>query len=432
MAITGATAPGKTRTDDADLVPVEIKRDQWQRPLILQPDGTSKGYTRASTLGSALEDETNITKWKMGVTLFGAARRRDLVVGAAAVPGIDDKADKQALYKLADQAFERGGGSSKATLGTALHALGEQIDRGEPIPDIGEDRRALEAYAAVMRLFRVVRSEVFIVNDGLQTAGTFDREVEPLGTMVAPDGEVVGPGQTVCLDVKTSSTSDYFGTKFCVQLAVYQGGSLYDPATGARTPLTMNPNWGLILHVPSGGSMAELHWVDLRAGRRLAELSVTVREARKEKNLVRPAALPVLPTIEQVEAMAEAAATGTVPAQRDGTWPITRSPLVDAVEAEGGPLNARAWPSDVVAELDDPTPIADEAVPVAEAAAIGRSLQTAHARRQLAESIARIPAADPSELEAACLALYAANTEIWTEAHNDAVRARLAELAGVA
>ena len=39
-----------------DEPPKAIKRDRWGRPLILQPDGSSEPYIRASTMAGALDD----------------------------------------------------------------------------------------------------------------------------------------------------------------------------------------------------------------------------------------------------------------------------------------------------------------------------------------------------------------------------------------
>lgn len=311
MAIVGANAPVPTDRD-RDGIPAEIERDQWGRPLILQLDSDGNvcrytsgkhegepvkiGYTRASGLGGVLEDSTTLTAWKLRTAVFGLARSRPQIVAAASIPTTTEKADKKALDKIVERAHILAGNDDKSTLGTALHALGERLDRGEEVPDIGEDRWALKAYQEVMtRCFRVLRSEAFVAHDGLQAAGTFDRLVELLCPMQLPDGSWLPAGTVVVLDIKTSGSSQYFGIKFAVQLAVYQGACLYDAATGRRTPLGAHPDWAVILHVPSGGNMAELFWVDLRAGRELAEMAVAVKQARKRKGLVVPAALPALP-----------------------------------------------------------------------------------------------------------------------------------------
>lgn len=298
-AAAGPANPQHRREGD---IPQEIPRDRWGRPKIYLPGdeiGTGiaipKSYTRASTLGGALEDQTNLGEWKKRVVAYGLSRRRDLVLAAASVPTWDGLDDKKRLAEIAEQAMASAEAGAAATMGTAIHALADRLDRGEPIPDIGEDRYALDAYAELRRHFTVHAIEQFLVCDELEVAGTADRVLSPLGIMTAPDGTKIRPTDRLIDDLKTSSTSDYFGIKFCVQLAVYAHGVPYEHGRGrydwpdGRRP---RQDWGLIMHVPSGGSSAQLHWVNLQLGWELAKLAVGVREWRKHKGLVVPAELP--------------------------------------------------------------------------------------------------------------------------------------------
>ncbi len=383
MAIVGAATPVTSNTDK-DRVPEQVRRDRWKRPLIKQPDGTEIGYTRASGLGGVLEDSFGLEAWKLRCVAWGIGHSRALHVSAASVQTVDEAADKAALATVVDKALDVARTGDKAMIGTALHALTERVDHGEPIPDIGEDRHALAAYAQLMtRCFRVVATELFVAHDGLQTAGTFDRIVETLHPMTLPTGEGLPAGSRLVLDIKTSGSSNYFGIKFAVQLAVYQGGQLYDAATGKRTPHGAHPDWAVILHVPSGGTTAELHWVDLQAGRELAELAVKVKTVRKTKNLVVPAALPE----ERVNG-------------------LTLGEAYDQGQAE-----------------DDAAPFVDPDTPkVAHAAKVSGGLMQAHARRQLVAMIGWVAS------EAEAMQLYQTNARVWDESLNEAVRVRLAEL----
>lgn len=303
-----ASPANPTHRRQGDL-PEEIPRDRWGRPKIHPPgecsicDGKGavrcsqgKPYTRASTLGGALEDQTNLGEWKKRVVAFGLARRRDLILAAASVPTWDGLDDKKRLAEIAEQAMQAAEANAAATVGTAIHALADRLDKGEQIPDVGEDQYALDAYADLRHHFAVHAIEQFIVCDELETAGTFDRLLSPLGVMTAPDGTVITPEDRLIDDLKTSATADYFGLKFAVQLAVYGHGVPYQHGVG-RLPwpdgIAPRTDWGLIMHVPSGGSSAQLHWVNLTLGWELAKLSVQVREWRKHKGLVVPAELPV-------------------------------------------------------------------------------------------------------------------------------------------
>jgi hypothetical protein len=295
-----AAGPANPTSKRAGDLPPEIPRDRWGRPKILLPEDeatgfgqtTLKAYTRASTLGGVLEDQTGLGEWKKRVVAYGMGRRRDLVIAAASVRSLDEK---NQLTSIAEQAMQAAEASAAATIGTALHALADRLDQGEPIPDIGEDRYALDAYAQLRSHFTVHAIEQFVVCDELEVAGTADRVLSPTGVMVAPDGTRITPEDRLIDDLKTAATADYFGIKFCVQLAVYAHGLPYQHGKG-RLPwpdgIAPRTDWGLIMHVPSGGSTADLYWVDLKLGWELAQLAVQVREWRRRKDLVVPAALP--------------------------------------------------------------------------------------------------------------------------------------------
>lgn len=318
--------PKKKPGDVTDSAGV-ILRDRWSRPLIVPAAGRpAKPYTRASTLGSTLEDQSNIGEWKKRVVAFGLARRRDLILAAASVPSWEGPQNKKQLSEIAEQAMQAAEANAAATIGTALHALTDRLDRGEPIPDVGDDQRALDAYAQLMRGFRVHAIELFLACDELEVAGTTDRVLSPREVMTAPDGTRITPDDRLISDTKTAATSDFFGIKFAVQLGGgYANGEPYiggedleiraaQEAAGIN-PYTMKAmlervrgerpgwpdgiaprtDWGWIVHVPSGGSTATLHWVNLTLGWELAKLAVQVREWRKRKDLVVPAAPPRVP-----------------------------------------------------------------------------------------------------------------------------------------
>jgi hypothetical protein len=325
--------PSGKRKTDAE-IPRDVDRDQYDRPKLvraqLQSDGSWRvpiyppgpeahagtpiveleGFTRASTLGNALEDATGLNRWRTGMVVFGMSRRKDLVLAAQAVPGTEDKKlHRRPLYDIADKALEAAESSSAATVGTALHALTEQADQGTLTVDIGEYQPVLDVYLERMAGWRVVRSETFVVSDHFHAAGTFDRLITPTESMALVDqytGEIITvimPGDLVVVDLKTSTTADYFGAKFFAQLAVYVTGQVYDrdpesPTYGARTPLGQRTDFALILHIPQGGDadgepVADWHWLDMRAGLALAQLACVNLETRK-KRFTRTHMRPVL------------------------------------------------------------------------------------------------------------------------------------------
>jgi hypothetical protein len=301
MALTNATqTPANPVGAPSSDVPPEIPRDQWKRPL-LTPAGGGKPmpYTRASTLGGTLEDQFGISEWRLRLAVWAVAHSRALQLEGLAIETTDALPDKAALGELAQRALSVADADAAARIGTAYHAMTERIDAGEPIPDVGgEDRYALEAYAELAGAFTMHAMEQFVACDEVETAGTFDRLVSPKGVMTAPDGTRITPDDRLIDDLKTSSSAKFFGLKFAVQLAVYANGEPYrHPGVRPGWPDGIAPrtDWALIMHVPSGGSSAMPHWVDLRAGWEAARLACTVRDWRKRRDLVVPAERPSVP-----------------------------------------------------------------------------------------------------------------------------------------
>lgn len=284
-----------TATTTADFLAVDaqapptIKRDRWGRPLILPPHPAEPGevpslrpYTRASTLGKALDDEAGLTLWKQRMTAVGIAKRRDLILAANA-----HGTDKKMMGEIVEQAMDAAESGAAATSGTALHQIMDDNDQGRTpyVPD--EYHGDLEAYQVARRGLEVVRSETFVVDDELEVAGTYDRLYALRYHATLPDGTVLAPGTLVIGDLKTGADIKFGHTSWACQLSVYAHGLRYDPATDTRLEREpINTDWGLIVHVPVMAGKAQLLWIDLRKGRELARLAHTVRAARKTKTMV--------------------------------------------------------------------------------------------------------------------------------------------------
>src|SRR5690606_8975722 len=120
-----------------------IARDRWGRPLIGRPDGTIGAYTRASTLGKALEDGAGLTKWLQRMAVIGVASRKDLVLAVNA-----HRHDKDKIAEIVEQGMQAAESSAAATTGTALHELCDQYDQGQTpyVPD--EFAADVQAYLA--------------------------------------------------------------------------------------------------------------------------------------------------------------------------------------------------------------------------------------------------------------------------------------------
>lgn len=250
-----------------DLIP----RDRWGRPLIIPVDGGKPvAYTRVTTLAKTLDDTSMLSKWMMRTAVTGIVRRPDLLTMASA--HVDDK---QRLNRIVDDALEAGGRSDKANLGTALHKFCEQIDLGimpENIP--AEHAASVRAYAVMrhqMSDMTVEAVEKFLVCDELETAGTTDRIVNIGGTRYIAD-------------IKTGGI-DYAAQSIATQLAVYAHSTAYNPETGVRTPIDVDLQRAVVIHLPVGTDECNLHWIDIERGWAAARMANAVRGWRKTQPL---------------------------------------------------------------------------------------------------------------------------------------------------
>lgn len=352
------TPSNPVKSPSAD-VPNDILRDQYKRPLIVTPDGTVEPYTRASSIGGVLEDQTGLGYWKAGAAMWAVGHSAALRLRAASIPNITDSECKEQLKHLRFDALDFANTRAAADVGTALHSLTERVDKGLPIPDLGDHQAAIDAYVQLTRgRFRFHGTEQFVVCDDFRVAGTFDRIAEPLADMpvtdakgrpvLHPDGTpvVVTAGSRVVWDLKTSGSSKYFGIKFAAQLAAYAHGVRYrgwntldpdvDPrelslkekiaaTRGERLPwpngIAPRTDWALILHVPQGGPEdpddppAQLYWVNLTLGHELLALAVQIQGWRKRKDLVVPAEPPRIPL---APALANGGLMSLIDAEPDG------------------------------------------------------------------------------------------------------------------
>jgi hypothetical protein len=254
-----------------------IARDFAGRPLVAPIGNPSKRipYTRATTIGSTLDDSYNLRRWWQRMTALGLVARRDLITALAATP--DE--DTAAMMRIVDQATEAAGANIAAATGTALHAFCERLDRGLDLGHVPEEHQAdLKAYAAAGAEvgWRIDAVEQFTVLDPFQIAGTADR-------VVTIDGH------TYIADIKTGSSVDY-PHAFAAQLAVYAHGLPYDIEHATRVPWPVVPDHdrALIIWLPQGQGRCEVKWLDIAAGWEAVKLAVRVREWRAKSDLLGP------------------------------------------------------------------------------------------------------------------------------------------------
>lgn len=318
----------------------EPKRDRYGRYVI---DGRS--WQRVTTLAKVLDDTSSLADWKSRMTAVGLAKRPDLFAQVATC-SVDDR---KALNDLCEQAKEAAGASVKANLGTAVHAMCEQVDLGlSKLEDVPEQWRAdVAAYRAATEALRPwSHVEAILVNRTLDVAGTTDR----LGVRVA--------------DIKTGSL-DYAAVAIAIQMAAYAyADEVYDLTTDTLTPMpAVDRSVGLVIHLPIGEGVCTLHEVDLVEGWRLAQLAVEVREARakgrKEHALLRPTGDPVhisVPLAEVIEQLADPFAG--LPTAKDR--PFEPKPNRTVKHSWQRPVAAGAKPGDEINNGEGPYATAEQ------------------------------------------------------------------------
>ena len=254
----------------------DVARDGWGRPLIVPADGGKPiAYTRISTLAKALDSKEGLMNWKQRMVALGIGKRPDLAELAA----VTDPADKRKLQELVDAAMAAAESDKAANVGTTLHALAEAFDKDtlDQVPEV--HYRDLDAYEQATKPLVMKAAELFVVNDHVQAAGTFDRLAQ------LPDG------RTVIADLKTGQTEPKYPHGVTTQCAIYAHSHLYDIAANTRTAylpdLGVSTDVGLLIHLPAGKGTCDLYLLDLNVGWSLAQTAVAVRDVYKSKPIER-------------------------------------------------------------------------------------------------------------------------------------------------
>lgn len=276
-------------------------RDRWGRPLLVPVKGGERqAYTRMSTLANYICDQSGLATWEKRLLARGLAEREDLCAMIAALPRChSDKRDKRTLSAAEkredkevnakldgylNEALEHAGRSWKANSGTAVHGF---TDPGADLDAVPERMKAdVDSFLTYIGsgTIEVLATEVFVVNDALQCAGSFDH--------IGRVNGVPGMSGPVVIDKKTGQI-DGKGLSFAIQLAGYATSDVYDLDTDERRPLEsltggeqVSRQWGVIAHIPLGAGRTDLYRVDLLRGVHCARLATNVRTARSLDGLM--------------------------------------------------------------------------------------------------------------------------------------------------
>lgn len=227
-------------------------------PLVTDPNDPTKTlrYRRPSGYAKILDDESALTEWRIFKAMIGVARSTAL---AAKVNVVKDE-DKSGKRALRDEAMDKGTANEAADTGTALHAMTARMEDEhdttfDPPEQYVED---LKAYIKLLDDLGLVSDmvEVPMVNDAYRAAGTADRIYRLTKPLMVPDGSVLPPGTLVLGDLKTGQKLTFSLPGYCVQMALYADGQLYDVVLERRLPTPRStaggPCWSTSRSVPDG------------------------------------------------------------------------------------------------------------------------------------------------------------------------------------
>jgi hypothetical protein len=274
------------------LDPRVVERDRWGRPLIVPPGETKAvGYSRVTSFVGAPEDTYVLNVWEQHQLMDGLAHRPDLILSAFA-----HRDNWGRLEEIREEALEATLANTRATIGTALHLLCDQVDGGQVnVRDIPDPWRAdVEMYLRLTEGWEWVAREEFRVYDKFRVAGTADRRG-------------YDPADGVCriVDLKTGRI-DSSPQKIAGQLRCYAKGVTYDLDTHERGPEgEVDEDKGVVVHVPAEesetanfilpgrkpkkGDPAGLWYVDLGTiGAAHVELSAAIKDWRRVKDVFSP------------------------------------------------------------------------------------------------------------------------------------------------
>lgn len=267
--------------------------DRWGRRLLPDPDnmpGGRVGWTRATTLASAVDDMWNIHQWELRMVAHGLTKREDLYALAF---NMDPEGDKTELQQVCSDAMEAAKAREGANYGTALHGYVEQSERtpGKLAAMPARWRPYVDAYIAGMKRVNLTSAavECIVVNKACKSAGKFDNLLA--ASSIALSNGV--PTTYTIGDLKTEKGDfDYSQRRIAIQLAIYANAEwLWRPAINDYVPMPMvRKDIAYVIHLPVTAPTPEFSiWeVNIAAGWEAVQLALDVRKWRNRKGLMKP------------------------------------------------------------------------------------------------------------------------------------------------
>lgn len=269
----------------------EPARDRYGRYLIPDPEtGKERAWTRATTFASTIADQRGIDAWHSQLTAIGLSRRQDLLAAVASVRDPFGEEGKRKVSKAVEQAQEHAGVTSRATIGSAVHAWTAALDAGEEswVPDPW--RADCDAYRTELGNAGLEVSPNYIERvcllPELGVAGTMDRLARY--TWGSPDARA--NHLPLILDVKTGRDLRYSWGEIATQVAIYAHARYTwdEAARELHEMLAVNRDWAIVAHLPAGEGRCSLYSIDLRPAWEMVAVCGAVRAWRRRRDLAVP------------------------------------------------------------------------------------------------------------------------------------------------
>src|SRR4029077_2485441 len=119
-------------------------------------------YHRTSGVSDLIEDKAGLMTWYGRQAILGLVLQPELFDSAKADPS------EKNLKVLAPMAHKAAGSERAADTGTLIHSLTERVDAGQELPET-PFLPLLEAYRELTAELEVLETELFVVQDEIQT-----------------------------------------------------------------------------------------------------------------------------------------------------------------------------------------------------------------------------------------------------------------------
>lgn len=257
-------------------------------------------YQRTTTFIDVLQDEFLLKQWGNRNVAWGMAQRPDLQLLAASCKRPSEiesgSEDYRELNNVVAEAQREAGDKIKATIGTSLHKLTHQLDRGETLGKLPErwvgDIDAYVEWQKHMRntaglewvsieSFRVLDKWVKDLSACDHKAKRYGGNCECYGVAGTVDRIGWHAGRLRIFDIKTGSDFNKLG--HAMQLAAYAHmvPYLFPGDERSTDAAQVDLKVGYIIYLPEGEATVRMEPMDLEVGWAACQLAKQVWEARK-------------------------------------------------------------------------------------------------------------------------------------------------------